>query len=379
MSQGKPTQIRAILALTKASLLSTFRNPSAVFFSFAFPFIFIIVFGLLAQGSSAIDIGVRQNSDKSGIFYETLDKLSQDNGDKKKIVNLITDKTDDELNDQLKKGQIPLVINLHKKGDVNVVDQTVGVYDLTVERSAASQSSQSAETIVNSITESINNPDDPSRVKLINTNVVTVEGRKYTQIDFILPGQLSFALLMSAMNGIAFSFIALRKELVIKRIFATPTSKSSIILSEILSKIVLAVLQSLLIITVGNIFFGFTLANGIWTLLSMITLAIIGLLVFLGFGLLVTTFGNDEDAIAPAANLISMPQLFLSGSFFPIDAFPSFLQPIARILPMTFLNDAMRKVAFEGVPLSDTLPQILGLIVWGILIYIIVVRLFKWE
>ena len=46
---------------------------------------------------------------------------------------------------------------------------------------------------------------------------------------------------------------------------------------------------------------------------------------------------------------------------------------------MTFLNDAFRKVAFEGLTITSVLPQIASLIVWGLLIYLLVVKLFKWE
>jgi ABC-2 type transport system permease protein len=74
-----------------------------------------------------------------------------------------------------------------------------------------------------------------------------------------------------------------------------------------------------------------------------------------------------------------MPQLFLSGAFFPLESFPAFLQPIAKIMPMTFLNDSFKMVAFEGVSIVETLPKLGGLLLWGVGIYLIVLFTFKWE
>ncbi|HNL65926.1 MAG TPA: ABC transporter permease, partial [Ferruginibacter sp.] len=49
----KYSQVRAMLAITKASLRAIFRSPSAVVFSFAFPFVFILVFGFIGNSGTA--------------------------------------------------------------------------------------------------------------------------------------------------------------------------------------------------------------------------------------------------------------------------------------------------------------------------------------
>jgi ABC-2 type transport system permease protein len=73
------------------------------------------------------------------------------------------------------------------------------------------------------------------------------------------------------------------------------------------------------------------------------------------------------------------PQYFLSGTFFPKSSLPAFLQPIIKFLPLTAVNDAMRNVAFEGVSLFSCWPQILILMGWGVIIYFITARAFRWE
>jgi ABC-2 type transport system permease protein len=141
----------------------------------------------------------------------------------------------------------------------------------------------------------------------------------------------------------------------------------------------MAVLQTTVIILIGHFVFEFTLVNGLLTYLSMLTLAVFGLIVFMGFGFVIASLAKDENAASPIANLVTLPQMFLSGAFFSIEAFPAVIQPIAHILPMTFLNEAMRKVAFEGSTLLDVGPQLLGLTIWGIIVYVVAIKFFRWE
>lgn len=111
----------------------------------------------------------------------------------------------------------------------------------------------------------------------------------------------------------------------------------------------------------------------------MLLLSTMGVIVFMGFGFVVSGLAKSESTIPPISNIITLPQFLLSGTFFSIDAFPTWLQPISRALPLTYLNDAMRKVAFEGAGLWDVKQQMLIILVWGIGIYAVAVKTFKWE
>jgi ABC-2 type transport system permease protein len=136
---------------------------------------------------------------------------------------------------------------------------------------------------------------------------------------------------------------------------------------------------SLIIILLGRFFFGFTLINGFSTLAQMLLLSAMGLIVFMGFGFVVSGLAKSESVIPPLANVITLPQFLLSGTFFPIEAFPGWLQSISKVLPLTYLNDALRKIAFEGVGFSDISGHLLIITIWGILVYIAAIRFFRWE
>ncbi len=111
----------------------------------------------------------------------------------------------------------------------------------------------------------------------------------------------------------------------------------------------------------------------------MLVLSFIGLLVFMGFGFIVSGLAKNDSTIPPFANLITLPQFLLGGTFFSVDNFPRWLQPISKVLPLTHLNTAMRNVAFEGQSLWDVRSEIGILVLWGIVVYTVAIKVFKWE
>jgi len=203
--------------------------------------------------------------------------------------------------------------------------------------------------------------------------------REYKNIDFVLPGQLGFSLLAGSVFGTAFVFFGLRQTLVLKRFFATPVKRSTIVISEGIARMTFQLLTAIVIIGIGHFAFGFTLVHGIATFFALLALSALAIMVFMGFGFVVSNLAKNESVIPAFANMITLPQFLLAGTFFSIDNFPDWLQPIARVLPLTFLNDAMRKVSFEGAGFSAIGWDVLWLCVWGIALYVFASRIFKWE
>jgi len=369
-SSAYPNQFRALIALTKASIIQSLRNPSMLFFSFFFPVMIICIFGILDFNSLHVSIDVHSGTDNSSPVYTALKKISG--------VTLNEGKSDSIINDDLTKGTVAVAVKITSNNDaVNGLT----TYAVNLEKSAAAPSDASIiETVISSITSQINEQANPNSIILVSLNESVVEGHKYKQIDFILPGQLAFALLTNALFGISFSFVVMKKDKILKRIFAAPVKKSTVIFAEGLSKLIIAIIQTMIIIAVGYYVFGFYLAHGFQTILEMMILSFIGIFVFISLGFLIAVISKDnEDSVSPIANLIMMPQMFLSGAYFDITAFPSWLQPIARLLPMTLLDDAYKVVAFQGGSILSTWPQLLGLFVWAILIYAVVLKMFTWD
>ena len=109
----------------------------------------------------------------------------------------------------------------------------------------------------------------------------------------------------------------------------------------------------------------FTLAHGFVTVLELLVLSTLALIVFMGFGFFISSVAKNQNVIPIYANLFMFPQYFLCGTFFPKTVLPKSIHWLIEALPLTSLNDALRKVAFEGLHLNDCWKQVGILGAWG--------------
>ena len=364
---AKYSNARAMRSLVKASLQAILKSPSAIIFTVAFPLIFILVFGFLGEGSGySIKVAAAPGSDTTGGFYAILQKVA--------VLKWVKKDTA-AISKMLKDGDIVATIDIKRrplgdKPDYNIV------------LNAASSELQKAQQL-KSILQSVLSQSDPEIQKrqddLAKIDMHVSEVRDYKRIDFILPGQLSFSLLASGVFGTAFVFFNLRQTLVLKRFFATPVRREIIVLSEGIARMLFQLIGSVVIISIGHFAFGFTLYHGWITFAEMLVMCSLALMIFMGFGFIISGIAKSESAIPPLSNLVTLPQFLLAGTFFSIDNFPKWMQPICRALPLTYLNDALRKMSFEGAGFWEVRTDVIVLLIWGIVIYAVAGRTFKWE
>ena len=367
--QGQPRpyrQTEAMLAIARASLLSILRSPSAIIFSILFPFIFIMVFGFLTSPVPVIRVAFEKGTDTTGPIYRALAGKS----------NLrIIDQDDRTLRSELEKGRLTASIRIEALAPQGYPRYRVHVTSST----AATDRIGLLQSLVIQCIGEVDRKEDPARPVYAFMEAEQIPGRTFRTIDFVLPGQLGFSLLSAGVFGVAFIFFNLRQTLVLKRFFATPVSKPVIIIGEGLGRVAFQLLTAVIILSVGHFAFDFTLVNGWVTFLELLLLSLLGLLVFMGFGFIVSGLATTESSIPPFSNLVTLPQFLLAGTFFPVENFPKWLQPICEVLPLTHLNEAMRNVAFEGDHLTDCGSQIGYLLLWGAALYIAAIRVFRWD
>jgi ABC-2 type transport system permease protein len=359
-------QLVAMMAIAKASLKSIFRSPSAVIFSFLFPIIFILVFGFLSSTTPVIKVAFAEQSSTQNELYSKL--LEKDNLKIKAQPEKIS-------RQELEKGHITAILNIK---EVAPAAYPKYVIEITTSTAAADRIGLLQSILQQVITE-LDLVNFPKRPTYAFMQKETLPGREYRTIDFILPGQLGFSLLSAGVFGVAFIFFNLRQTLVLKRFFATPIKRTYIVFGEGLGRIAFQMITAVVILSIGHFAFKFTLVNQWVTFIELMVLSLIGLIVFMGFGFIVSGLASSESTIPPFANLVTLPQFLLAGTFFPVENFPSWLQPLCNILPLTHLNQAMRNVAFEGAHLTDCGPQLQYLLIWGIVLYAVAIRVFRWE
>jgi len=362
-------QLTAMLAITKGSLRAIFRSPSSVVFSIFFPLIFILVFGFIGNSSGpSYKIVLAKNSDTANEVIDSLKKF--------KNVKFIQEKNDQELQSDMVKGRITGVLDVEKVAIPNARSSYFIHFNTTT--ASADKFATFLPLLENTISK-IDKAHFQERETYAKVIPEIKAVRQYRTIDFVLPGQLGFSLLSAGVFGVAFLFFSLRQQLVLKRFYATPIKRSYIVLGEGLSRVIFQMVTAVIIIGIGYFAFHFTLVHGWITFLEIMVLSFIALLVFMGFGFVVSGLARNESTIPPLANIITLPQFLLAGTFFSIDVFPAWLQPVCKALPLTYFNDAMRKISFEGAHLYDCWLQLAVLIAWGIVVYAVAIKVFRWE
>jgi ABC-2 type transport system permease protein len=357
------SQQRALLAIMKASFKSIFKSPSSTFFSLFFPIVLIVIFGSIGSGGGlSFNVAFADNSDTSNIIYNAVTHAA---------IFDVERGTKADIQDRLNKGRITAVLNIQKTDS--------GKYELHIISTTASQ--RELQQLVNILNGMVNEVSIRNQRidKIANITVEQLEVRPYRRIDFYLPAMIGFSLIGSAVFGVAFLFFALRETLVLKRMYASPVTKTVIVIGESLGRIFFQLLIVIVLILFGTYVYHFTLANGFVTFLELLVLSALALVVFMGFGFFISSVAKNQNVIPIYANLFMFPQYFLSGTFFPKTILPSSIHWLIEALPLTALNDALRKVAFEGSHLNDCWKQIGILAIWGIVIHAFAVWAFRWE
>ncbi|MBV9962965.1 MAG: ABC transporter permease [Parafilimonas sp.] len=367
--QTKYSQFKAMLAISKGSLRSIFRSPSAVIFSIVFPLVFILVFGFIGEGGGiSLDVALSKNADTLNPVYNAIKNIGS--------IHFVNE-NDSLLKEDLEKGNITAVINIVKNNAANP-DYTI---ELKSSEAVNPQNIDVLESILKNVINNINQSKYPQAqtIATISNKIEKIPGRVYRRIDFILPGQLGFSLLSAGVFGVAFTFFNLRQQLILKRFFATPIRRTYIVLGEALSRVLFQMMTAVIIIAIGVLAFNFTLVHGFATFLEIMLLSFIALIVFMGFGFVVSSVAKNESTIPPFANMFTLPQFLLAGTFFPVSVFPKWLQVFCNILPLTHFNNAMRNISFEGASFISCWQDVGVLLIWGVIIYTVAIKVFRWE
>lgn len=214
---------------------------------------------------------------------------------------------------------------------------------------------------------------DPASRLAFEEEVVTAPGQRY--IDFLLPGLLGMNLMSGGVWGVGWALVLMRTRKLLKRFAATPMRRSDLLLSFMLFRVVISLVEALFLVLFG------ILAFQLWPRGSYAAIAVIvavSALAFAGIGLLIASRAQNSQTAAGLMNFVTLPMFLLSGVFFSAQNFPGWMLPFVKALPLTALNDALRAVMLDGASLLSTWPQLAILGGWGALGLGLALKIFRW-
>ena len=338
------------LAMTKGFL----RDKAALFFTFLFPLMFLVVFGLLFQDAGTDKIKVGTVGD--GPVVAALEQID--------AVEIQRFDTVEAAVAGVQAGDLP-----------GMVSQQGAEVQL---RFAASDQTRAGllQGLISGIVDKTNiaATGQPARFTL---DAHQVEDESLAAIQYLTPGILSWAVAFAGVFGSALTFVAWRKKQVLRRIRLAPVSPALVLTSRVGVTLGTALAQAVLFVGVALLpVFGLKL-SGTWYLALPIFL--LGMLAFFAIGLLVGAFAKTEEAATGAAQIIVMPMAFLSGTFFPIDQAPGWLQAVSKVFPLRHMNDGMLDFMVRGKGPEALVVPCAVLLGFTVVVGFVATRVFRWE
>jgi ABC-2 type transport system permease protein len=338
----------ALAELSITRLLLFFREPSAVFWTFGFPIILAVALGIAFRNRPPEAVKVAIES--SGTAEQVRAVLEG------KEVHAKVEDADAARRD-LRSGKVVLVV---VPGEPRTY-----LYDAT------RPEARMARFLVDDRLQRAEGRRDPTPVA---EQQVTEPGARY--IDFLVPGLVGLTLMSGSMWGIGFVIVEMRTKKLIKRMLATPMSRTDFLLSFVVMRAAFVLVEIPVLFGFGWLVFGVRIAG---SLLLLAVVSLLGALAFGGLGLLVASRAQNTQTVGGLMNLVMMPMFVGSGVFFSTSNFPDSMQPFLRALPLTALNDALRAIVNEGAGLGAVAGQVALLAGCGVISFAAAIKMFRWQ
>jgi ABC-2 type transport system permease protein len=341
----------------------------ALFWFVLFPVLFILLFGAIFSKSdeiSAFDVGLAVED--RGPMGQELSKAFQS----VPAFKIHTGSRDQEIK-AMKNGTRSLVVVLPPELTANAMQGRKTDIPIYYDASKSGNNQILLPAVRQVLDEAERAATQRPRLYTVQTRAVASTGLK--TIDFLLPGVLAMALMQLGLFG-SLRLVSLRERKILKRLGATPLSRTYLLGSEVAVRLLMAIIQAVLIIVIGYLVFDVVIVGQWWKVLGLIFL---GALTFVSMGYMLVSFAKTEESGQGLIQVVQFPMMFLSGIFFPINIMPDFLRPVVKAIPLTYLGDALRQIMTGSPPMYSMTRDLTVLLIWLAVTLLFGIKFFEWE
>ncbi|MDQ3427931.1 MAG: ABC transporter permease [Gemmatimonadota bacterium] len=342
----------SLVQLTLVRYREFIREPEAVFWVFVFPILLTAGLGIAFRNQAPERTAVAVvESGEGGVRLAEALRANPDLS--------VQSLGDSAAREALRTGRVALIAVAAGRGAVE--------YRFDSER----PESRAARLLVDDAVQRGAGRRDPVGVR---ERQVSEPGSRY--VDFVVPGLLGMNIMGSGIWGLGFAIVDARRKKLLKRLIATPMSRTQYLASFLLSRITMLVVEVALLLGFAVLVFGVPL-RGSWGMLALICL--LSALAFSALGLLLASRAQTVEGVSGLMNLIMLPMWIFSGVFFSASRFPDSLQPFIQALPLTAVIDALRASMLEGASAARLLPELGVIALWLLGSFVLAVRMFRWR
>ena len=346
------TAYSAFRELTLTRLREFYRQPEAVFWTYFFPILMVVALGIAFRNKPIESITVDVvNSEFADALLSSLESDER----------IVAAKHEASVcAERLRTGKIDLYVASNGSSA-----------DLTYSYDPTKPGSIVAKDLADKILQKAAGRIDP-----VQTSVEELSKPGGRYIDFLVPGLLGMGLMGGGLWGVGFAVVDLRIRKLLKRFVATPMKKTHFLAAIMASRMCFMIPEIIFLVVFSWLFFGVQIYGSWWSILAFI---VIGSIEFSGIGLLVASRAKTLETVSGLMNLVMLPMWTLCGIFFSYERFPAAVQPVIKLLPLTPLNDGLRKIMLEGASLASLWPEIAVMSVWSIATFSVALLIFRWN
>jgi len=362
-----------LIALTAANLRSFTRDRAALFWTFAFPVIFVVLFGtIFAGGSSAYSLGWvdEDGTPPAAMLREAF------------VANApveLTDGTLEESRERMSTGDLDAILVI-PQGLAAAIEAAQGgggegpVTVTIITDPSRSGTSQAVQQIATGLVMAAN-LQLSGATPILTVDLETLQTSRLNSVSFFVPSILAMALMQLGIFA-AIPLVEQREKLILKRLNATPLPRWTLVGSNVIVRLLIAAAQTAIIVGIGVVALGVEIV-GNWVLIA--GFVVLGALSFTAIGYVIASFARTEEAANGMTQIVQLPLMFLSGIFFPLEVMPEWLRGVATFLPLTYLGDALRQTMVGGTPFAPLGVDALVLAGWLVVTLGISARFFRWQ
>src|SRR5579871_5314968 len=347
MPREKGSADNALVQLTMTRFREFLREPEALFWVFIFPILLAGGLGLAFRNKPADVLKI------ATVTPQLAQSLKQD-----KLLD-VQQLSPQAAEEALRTGKVALLVEPGANGAV------VYRYDDT------NPEGRTARMLADRAVERAAGRVDPVGA---SDRLMREPGSRY--IDFLIPGLLGMNLMGSAIWGMGFAIVDARRRKLMKRLIATPMPRHYYLLSFLLSRLVMLIIEVGFLLGFGVFLFKVPMRGSLFNLALLCLLASMS---FSALGLLLASRARTIEAVSGLMNSIMMPMWIVSGVFFSAQRFPDFAQPVIKALPLTAAIDGLRLNLLQGASLAQLAPQMGVLGFWLVVCFSLALKLFRWR
>ncbi|HII40619.1 MAG TPA: ABC transporter permease [Thermoplasmata archaeon] len=349
------------------------RSRVGAFFTFIFPILLILLFGaIFTQGGSGAFTLTTQDIDNTTLSHAYIDALNNTG-----LVHISLIPNNVNLETYIRDNSLTVALRIPWAFEQDVIacraSPTHCHVNLTLYGDPSKSTFGSAQGLLQAVAQQMNF-QLANASAVVGVDVKSVASSQYSYMDYFLPGIVGMTVMTTSMYSMTSICGEYRTRRYFKLLATTTLRKYEWLTSKILWYILSLVLSLFVTVAVGM------LVWDVHVVIDPIALAFIavGALLFTSLGMLFGTVVRDPESGVAVANAIGFPMMFLSGSFWPLEQMPSYLQTVSKALPLTYLNTGLRDTMVFG----NTGSALLNLAIVSALaaaLFLLAAKLVSWK